>query len=306
MKIKAYILAADPAWIQASVLSYYAIPDEIIVSYDANGIGFTGVPVAVDQCLQRLRAIDTAGKMRFVPGEYARPGKPPMESEVLQRQSALKEIGTDVDWILQFDTDEILPDAAEFLRCLHAVPPDAQSVDWPMRALFRQVGADEFLEVCTARGRQSNEYPGPVACRPGIEFEGLGRRVPGPLWRFGSRHIGWRPRPHFVADQSDTSAIISRHQAILHFSWVRTEAEIRRKLQSWSHSGDFDAETFLNHAWLPAAKNWKALRNFHPIHPELWPALRRVKIPPRFWKEHAAAPHASIFQASQTISNGTP
>ena len=58
METNAYILAADPAWIEASVRSYYDRVERIVVSYDEDGLGWTGVPLDIEQCLRRLRAMD--------------------------------------------------------------------------------------------------------------------------------------------------------------------------------------------------------------------------------------------------------
>src|SRR5580658_6560298 len=104
MKISAYILAADPAWIERSVLSYYDSVDEIIVSHDRTGHGWTGAPIAVGECVERLKAIDRDGKMRFCPGDYADFRHDPMAGETFQRQRCLADAG-DVDWVLQIDTD---------------------------------------------------------------------------------------------------------------------------------------------------------------------------------------------------------
>src|SRR5438128_525348 len=101
MRLKAYILAADPAWIEKSVQSYYDIVDELLVSYDTNKRGWTGAPIPVDECLERLRAMDRDNKIRFYPGEYARLDRTPMENETYQRQCAITAIGRQTDWILQ-------------------------------------------------------------------------------------------------------------------------------------------------------------------------------------------------------------
>jgi hypothetical protein len=122
MVINAYVLVAEPSWIEASISSYYAIVDTIVVSYDRSGRGWTGAPIAVDECLDRLRAIDSARKMRFCPGEYARPGHTPMENDTYQRQQALEAAGAGADWVLAIDTDEVLPDAARFARRLRDMP----------------------------------------------------------------------------------------------------------------------------------------------------------------------------------------
>ena len=118
MRINAYILAADPAWIEASVLSYYDLVNEIIVSYDKNSRSWTGLPILVNECLDRLRKIDRSKKMRFCPGEYARLNFEPMENDTYQRQCALNEASKRADWVLQLDADEILSDPHEFYSCL--------------------------------------------------------------------------------------------------------------------------------------------------------------------------------------------
>src|SRR5437763_17068175 len=103
MRLKAYILAADPNWIEASVLSYYDHVDEIVVSYDDSGIGWSGHPIPVDECLRRLRAIDERKKFRFVGGSYFRPGHSPMANDTNQRQCAIDAIGDSADWIIELD-----------------------------------------------------------------------------------------------------------------------------------------------------------------------------------------------------------
>ena len=42
MRLTAYILAADPAWIEASIQSYYDIVEQIVVCYDRDRLGWTG------------------------------------------------------------------------------------------------------------------------------------------------------------------------------------------------------------------------------------------------------------------------
>ncbi|MBE7158495.1 MAG: hypothetical protein INR62_08700, partial [Rhodospirillales bacterium] len=120
MRTNAYLLAADPAWIESSVLSYYPLVERIVVSYDEDGFGWTGAPLDIDQCLRRLRVIDRDGKLDFQPGHYARREffRRPLENDTYQRQCALDQAGTDADWVLQLDTDEIIGDASIFTDCL--------------------------------------------------------------------------------------------------------------------------------------------------------------------------------------------
>jgi hypothetical protein len=275
MIYKAYILAADPYFIEASVGSYYAFVDEILVSYDRNGVGHSGQSIPVEECLSRIKEMDTEGKIRFFGGDYCRLDQTPMWNETHQRQSAIDEIGYSADWIIQIDTDEVLTDAKLFFDNLMQVPEERIMVEWPMRSFFRQVGKDRFLEVVTYLRHQLSEYPGPVATRPGVTLT-CARCAPSmPMWRFGiSRKVHDPVRNGSYA----VDAVINKDAAILHFSWVRSEEDIRKKVRGWSHSGDFDGASYIDNIWLPSRTRWPFIYNFHPLEPRRWKALRPVRI----------------------------
>ena len=278
MVINAYLLAAEPSWIEASVTSYYAIVDTIVVSYDRSGRGWTGAPIPIDECLDRLRSIDVAKKMRFCPGDYARLDRAPLENDTYQRQCAHQEASPGADWVLSLDTDEVLPDCREFGRRLREeVPGEFVAVEWPMRTFFRRFESGTFLEVCTFLRRQLSEYPGPIASRPGVIHAYARHIQQGLLWRYGIRSTGYNPgeRRSYQAH-----AVIPKSQAILHFSWARTEHDLECKLRSWSHNRDFDTRHYFERVWKPAPRRWPLMANFHPISPRLWPALRPVHLSP--------------------------
>jgi hypothetical protein len=278
MTIHAYVLAAEPAWIEASIRSYYGIVDRIIVSYDRSRRGWTGAPIPVDECLDRLRAVDPDRKMRLSPGDYARTSHSPMENDTHQRLCAAAEAGEGADWVLAIDTDEVFPDGAAFgRRLVEEVPRDYAAVDWPMRPFFRLTEAGVFLEVCTPLRRQVSEYPGCVAIRPGTLLT-VARHTDAPRWRFDVRARGYdrvERRPYEVHRRIDP------REAILHFSWARTEADLVDKLTSWSHRDDFDPFRYLQRVWRPSPRRWPLMSNFHPIWPRRWPALRPVRLDPR-------------------------
>ena len=176
MRLKAYILVADPAWIETSVLSYYDLVEEIIVSYDENRRGWTGAPVPVDECLARLKAIDGQGKMRYCPGDYGNFHDRPMDGETYQRQCCIGEARKNADWVLQLDTDEILPNPERLIEMLeYAENQDIPAVEWPMRVFFQRLADGRFLEVCESRTLGHYEYPGPVAVRPNVRLSGARR-----------------------------------------------------------------------------------------------------------------------------------
>lgn len=275
-RLNAYVLAADPTWIESSLRSYYAVVDRIVVCFDRDRLGWTGLPIDADECIDRVRALDRDGKVELLEGSYYRPSSTPMENDTNQRRHALAAAAPGADWVLELDTDEVLPDARYLVEKLADVPLECDACMWPMRVLYKQVGPTEFLEVATKMRTPYSEYPGPIACRPRAEMVDA-RRVSGRSFTFGIRYglWDWISRPAVRPD-----AWLDRGNAVLHFSWARTEPSIRRKLSSWSHARDFDGERYLSEVWGPAEQAWRSYRDFHPIYAGLWPALRRSQIAP--------------------------
>ncbi len=284
MKIHAYVLAADPCWLEASILSYYSVVEKIIVSYDENRIGWTGKPNPfVDECLERMRAIDTDGKMVFSAGNYGRSEFEAMENDTHQRQCALKEAGVGADWVLQFDSDEALPNMKSLFRVLDiAAQNDISAVDWPMRVLYRRLDDGRFLEVCGKGGVPCFDYPGPIAVRPDVNLI-TARRTDGSLLRpcvegdTTSRPILNRP-----AEREHRIATIDAEDAILHNSFARSPKSIKHKLNSWGDNQGWRSNYYYFRRWLPSKYVWRWLSDFHPIVRGLWPALQPVQKWPAF------------------------
>src|SRR5215210_1819189 len=61
MCLNAYILAEDPTWCETSVLSYYNLVNKIVVSYEQGNSRALRASRRIEQCLSRLRSVDTAG-----------------------------------------------------------------------------------------------------------------------------------------------------------------------------------------------------------------------------------------------------
>jgi hypothetical protein len=250
MELAAYLLAADPAWIEASVLSYYGIVSRIVVSYDENGRGWTGTSVDVDQCLRRLRAIDRDSKMDFRPGHYARTEYPPMENETYQRQTALSECGGTGEWVLQLDTDEILGSTDEFMDCIEdATRKGRTALNYPSIYLYAHAGGRWYLEWSRRGWKRAAGYPGPLAIRPDSRFCGA-RRTESRYFHVDLSRAG---SPSRVPAEISVDRIVSSAAAVWHFSTVRDEAWLRRKYASWGHAQDRD--------WHPEVEKWlKSIR----------------------------------------------
>lgn len=273
-KIKAYILAADPTWIECSVSAYYPCVDEIIVSYDRRGLGWTGAPVALDECLERLRAVDFDRKMKFVPGDFSGAVRDPMENDTLQRNVALQLASEDADWVLQLDTDEYLPSPAALLGALQKADlQGAGALEWPMRVLYRNLPGGRALEICARDGSDHFEYIAPVAVRSGKRLV-HSRQTNGAVLRAlvrGDCSSVQLSRPLAVGEVREE--LLNSGEAIIHNSWARSPADLRRKLASWSHAS---ARAWIYYwaRWLPSIWTWRWMRNLHPFFGGVWPALR--------------------------------
>lgn len=272
--IAAYILAADPSWLRASLASYYDVVDAVYVCYDKNGRAWTGTKIPVEQCIEEARRMDKDKKIRLIPGDFARMNHSPLDNDTWQRQCAVDEASKEFDWIIQLDTDELLPDAKAFVRRLKdEVPAEFNAVDWPMRTFFHRTPDGHFLEVCGYLGSQISAFPGPVAVRRGARLV-QSRQTDTPKFRYDISAKDADP----AAGGRIVNKVISPDLAILHLSWIRSDQEIEQKLESWSHSTDFDWRKYLDKTWRRAPGSWRWIYRFHPVIPRWWPALRKVKL----------------------------
>ncbi|QGF23889.1 hypothetical protein [Raineyella fluvialis] len=222
-----------------------------------------------------MTGVDVRGIHRVVWGEWQDPVNP-MLADTAQRQAGIDALGTGVDWILQIDNDEVLPDVEALLRAIdEAESRSIPAVEWPMRILFRRTGPGSFLEVCSEDGDPRYDYPGPVAVRAGSRTVDA-RRCQGaflrPVVRGDDRSLQLK---HPSTDQEIRAEILEPEQAIIHNSWGRTPGEIRRKIGSWGHAAGFKSQVFYWLRWWPAPLMWRVMRDFHPFARGLWPRLRR-------------------------------
>jgi len=279
--LHAYVLAADPTWIESSVGAYYPHVEKIIVSFDRTGRGWTGASIPVEECISRLRCMDGDRKMQFIGGCYSERVSDPMENDTLQRNAALAQATEGARWVLQLDTDEWLPDVDAFLEALaHAERLDLGALEWPMRVLYRKMSGGRILEVCSRERGDHFEYIAPVAVRTGVRLV-HSRRTACPFLRAvarGDDKSGQLRRP--LAEGERREALLDSSEAIIHNSWARSPSDLRRKLASWSHAGA-RAWIYYLARWLPSVWLWPWMKNLHPFFGDVWPALRvcRERLP---------------------------
>lgn len=275
LRLGAYVCAADPTWIRSTVARYYDHLDVLVVTASSSGTGWTGAPVAVDECLAALREIDHRGILRVVLGEWV-DGRLPLAADTAQRQAAVDALGEDVDWILQLDTDELLLEPRALVSAIRAADAAGiEAVAWPMLVLYRRSGRDRYLEVSSETRGPRYEYPGPVAVRAGTKLREA-RHTSGSLLRVLVRGDQSSPQVVKAPDQGEARTyVIEPDEVIVHNSWARSPRSVRSKVRSWGHGGSKRIIAYYWLVWWLSPITWRILRNFHPEYPDFWPRLRR-------------------------------
>jgi hypothetical protein len=278
-RIGAYLLTGDPTWLASSLARYYDLLDDLVVLVPRDGRSWTGKPLPVADCLEAIRLIDVRGKARVVEGDWVDRDHP-LRAENAQRQEGLDQLA-DMDWILQIDSDELLPAPERLVELLRrADDAGADAVEWPMRVLYRQLHRLEFLAVVDRDRGPRYEYPGPIAVRPGARLvdcrrpsTGAGFLRPVVTGDNRSPHVATAPGPGEHRLEMDAE------DAIIHNSWGRSAASVWNKLESSAHQLGVLRPFYFSLVWLPSPLTWRVLRNIHPLNRKLWPRLVRASLP---------------------------
>jgi hypothetical protein len=254
VKIHAYVLAGDPAWIRQGIGSFYGLVDRIVVSYDVDGLSWSGHPLSTEESLARIAAADPDGKVVLHPGRFSNPELMAMWAETAQRQHALDAASDGADWVLQLDTDEVVTDPRELRSAVDAADTHAASaVEYPARVLHARADSGRFLEICGRFWSIQSSYPGPVAVRAGTTLSHARQAAGVPTYRVDVSP--WNTDPARPAT-TRVHRVIARDQALLHLSWVRTEAQMAEKRAVSGHARDRD--------WDRELDRWRR-RMRHPL-----------------------------------------
>jgi hypothetical protein len=171
-------------------------------------------------------------------------GNNPFEVIMRMRNAMLKKMAP-AQWYVQLDADEYFLDFAGFVQYLRQLQPSPQIqlVQCKWKTLFKKTNKG-FLTI----GGKAEKVPIAI-----------------------NRPVNTSERNHKDAQVIDTSFFI------LHQSWARSTEEVAKKINNWSHSKDFDTETFYQFWLIINDKNYKWQRHFHPIYPPIWPYLEKVE-----------------------------
>lgn len=278
-RLGAYVLPGDPVWMRSSLRRYYDLLDDLVVLVPRDGTGWTGRRIPVDACLRIVEELDHRRIARYHYGQWTNRDEP-MKADTSQRQAGVDLLSASVDWVLQLDNDEVLPDPGALVRLLTLpVTEGVAGIEWPMRVLLRSLGAGRFLEVAGPEGQPVFEYPGPVLVRAGTRLVDA-RRHEGAVLRLlveGDRFSLQNTQPLRSGERRQEG--LPPDLAIVHNSWGRSPGDIWRKTRTWGHAAGTKGVAYFMGTWLPLPLTWRRRRNLHPFVDDLWPAVRRIVLP---------------------------
>lgn len=278
-RLGAYVLPGDPVWMRSSLRRYYDLLDDLVVLVPRGGTGWTGRPIPVGSCLDVVEELDRRRIARYHYGQWTRRDQP-MMADTMQRQAGIDLLSDTVDWIIQLDNDELLPQPEALVDLLSLPVTDGVvGIEWPMRVLLRRLGDGCFLEVAGAQGQPVFEYPGPVAVRARARLVDA-RRHEGAVLRLvvaGDRYSLQNRQALRQGERREEG--LSPELAILHNSWGRAPASIWRKTRTWGHASGARGLRYFLGTWLPLPLTWRFRRNLHPFADGVWPAVRRTVVP---------------------------
>ena len=235
------------------------------MSYDSQGRGWTGSPVRTEECLDRLRRVDTESKIEWMPDRLAsRSSSDYVAADTRQRQQRIEQQASPgADWVSQIDTDETCPIGLLVEAALYqAIDRNLPAVEWPMKVLYRR-----FRDGAISRNRHSGSHHAFRIPRADCSSAGgCANRCSTNRWRLpppGRSRRSIQPsdstRPQTIS--SIASKWLLQRDAIAHNSWARSPADIRLKIASWSHNQGRKSWLYYYSKWLPAPVTWRSLRD---------------------------------------------
>ncbi len=243
------LLSYDYRYLFTTIPRYLDFVDELILGVDSQGLTWSGGRVDIPPSFfVALRKLDTTGsKIRVVSRPFYSASRTPMENDVAERNALSFEAQKDT-WLVSIDADEYLLNPRDFFRFLARLGTDHEvDVDASWITSFKDLG-DALLVVAAQPNGLLETFP-----------------------------IATRRRGGFIVSRRTGGPAILSPGVALHHSWGREDAELLQKLLNWSHTRDFDVRKYFGFWQEVDEGNYSSLRHFHPIWPEMWSRLVKVK-----------------------------
>ncbi|MEX2231772.1 MAG: hypothetical protein WD824_06415 [Cyclobacteriaceae bacterium] len=244
-----FCVAYDWHFLAYSLPLIYNEANIICLSVDKDHISWAKQSFIWDESefYELIRSIDKSRKIIVYTDNFHFAELTPAKNEIRQRTLMAEKMGKG-GWHIQLDCDEYFLDFDRFVEYLKKLPAQRYkfNLSCQLITVFKKVD-DGYLFV----------YP---AKRKDFEFLQIATRDP--LYEHGRRNGYFNILADFL---------------IVHQSWARGEAEILQKLSNWGHINDFDIDPYFQFWQGVNVNNFKKIKNFHPIQPSSWSALKFIE-----------------------------
>jgi hypothetical protein len=228
------LISYDYNYLLDSIVSYYSIADEIFLGLDKNRLTFKKNKFEIDDVFfERLKEIDKQKKISIIEDDFCKYDNS-MQNETYERNILSSKCNG--KFVVAVDCDEIFLNANEFNNWL-----DSQHEDF----------CYDFL--CTWHTVYKRFDYNLLICKP-----------------YEQAFLGTCHKKSYIKARSTKYRKVMSPLKVLHFSWGRSEYELRQKLSNWSHSEDFDIEKFILIWNSVTLQNYKEITNFHPLKIKKW------------------------------------
>ena len=250
MIIKAgFLISYDYEYLKIALPLIYSCDDisEIYLAIDQdfktwNGEDFT-IP---DSFFHWIKDFDTNKKITIYRDNFYVSDLSTIDCDTRERRMLSERMGK-CDWYIQIDSDEYIIDIQNFVNKLKQIskemPGKELSVAGKIVMLFKE-NSDELYVV-----------------KPIKELIWLATNAP--AYQYARANL--------------EQELVKTDTLVVHQSWARSEAEISQKIRNWGHMKDFDVNQFYENWRVLDKTNYKNWKNFHPLTPNEWQSLSRIK-----------------------------
>jgi hypothetical protein len=223
-------IAYDYKYAFAAVKSYYNIADEIILAIDKDRISWSGIKYDFDDILfnTTIKEIDTNNKIKIIEESFHKTGSP-ITNDTNKRNEITKQCSGEI--IIGIDSDEILINANEFA---------------------------EWLKSYTSKDD--------ISCHLMTVYKSFENKllIAMPL---ETTVIGTKLRNSYKQARNTSNRTMLSPLKLLHYSWGRTEQELKQKLYNFGHSNQFNIPKYFGMWKNTTLDNYASKRFFHPLGP---------------------------------------
>jgi hypothetical protein len=240
------LVSYDWMMLKNSIPRIYSAADSIVLAIDKERLTWSGNRIDIpDEFFEWVKTIDIEKKIDFYEDSFYAPGLNVMQNDTRERNLLAEYMGSG-GWHVQVDSDEYFLDFRAFVE-----------------KLKKSEVNDHICIYCKWVPLIKRIERGYIA----VDFEN-GKDE---LFPAATNY------PVYKCARQNEVPIIFFDDIVLHETWARSGSELKTKLNNWGHKDDFNVESYYNFWNVLDEYNYKYVKNFHPIDPQMWPSLRLLK-----------------------------